>query len=791
MGLGGVGFVCAQKAREMTNILNRKSQLAVEYAYQTRDQSRQTWVFWIHASNATRFEQGYRDIANCVKIAGRQNPNTNIFRLVHDWLLISKTRWLLILDNVDDANFLFNTPIREQGVADCSSTVQSLRDCLPQSENGSILITTRSKEAALKLVEQRDIIIVEPMNKVDAMALFQNKLGAQEASDDDIAELAASLEFMPLAMVQAAAYISQRAPLCSVRQYLEKFHKSDHEKTSLLDNEAGQLRRDREAKNSIILTWHITFDHIRQTKPSAADLLSLMSFFDRQGIPHCLVRHYPEVKDRDAAEPSRRHQNLSRESRMIPRRKRHSISQTPEVRARKDDSQFDDDLLTLRNYCLISIGKDKQAFEMHALVQLATKKWLEAYGQLKIWRQQSIRNLNAAFPTGEYENWTVCRDLFPHVKLSATERPEEQESLKDWASILYKAAWYAWRVGYVHDAEVMSVNSMETRASLFGQEHENTVNSTEIASYAYDLGGQRDRALELKLQVINMRKRVLRDEHPDTLNSMSNLAFTYINQGRWKEAEGLEARVLNIRKRVLGDEHPDTLGSISNLALIYTNQGRWKEAEELEVQVVNIRKRVLGDEHPDTLAGMSNLASTYINQGRWKEAEELEVRVISIRKRVLGDEHPDTLGSMSNLALTYMNQGWWKEAEELEVQVINIQKRVLGDEHPETLISMSNLASAYSNQGRWKEAEELGVQVINIKKRVLGDEHPDTLGSMSNLAAMYTKQGRWKEAEELGAQVINIQKRVLGDEHPATTGSMNNLAVMYRNQGRWKEAEEL
>jgi hypothetical protein len=59
----------------------------------------------------------------------------------------------------------------------------------------------------LELVKQRDIIAVEPMGRVDALALFKNKLGRHDNSDDT-AELAATLEFMPLAIVQAAAYIS-------------------------------------------------------------------------------------------------------------------------------------------------------------------------------------------------------------------------------------------------------------------------------------------------------------------------------------------------------------------------------------------------------------------------------------------------------------------------------------------------------------------------------------------------------------------------------------------------------
>ena len=91
------------------------------------------------------------------------------------------------------------------------------------------------------------------MGKADVLALFKNKLGRHEDSNDT-AELAAILEFMPLTIIQAAAYISQREPRYSVRQYLQDFQKSDREKISPLDNEAGYLRRDKEAKNSIIIT---------------------------------------------------------------------------------------------------------------------------------------------------------------------------------------------------------------------------------------------------------------------------------------------------------------------------------------------------------------------------------------------------------------------------------------------------------------------------------------------------------------------------------------------------------
>ena len=587
----------------------------------------------MHASNAARFEQSYRDIADHLKISGRRNPRANIFKLVHDWLCDEKKgKWILVLDNVDDASFLLiaqSTGKKYQ--RNDGDSRGPLLAYLPQSQNGSILVTTRARAAALKLVEESDIIAVLPMEELHALALLEKKLGVQGTSDGT-SELVAALEFMPLAIVQAAAYITQRVPRCSVPQYLLEFQKSDREKTSLLHNEAGQLRRDREAKNSIIVTWQISFDHICRTKPSAADLLSFMSFFDRQGIPEALVRNrvrvggysqHPHRKESRAIEHLRRLFDRNRNSRR--NREGHD-------RHSKHEDGFEDDLLTLRDYSFVSVAEDQVTFEMHALVQLAMRKWLGANGQLQRWRQQYIKTLYLEFPTGEHENWGKCQALFPHVKSALKQQPEGKSSLCDWASLLYKAAWYAWRKGSVTDAETMAIKSMQVRGKVLGQKHRETLESMAMVGLAYGLKGRWKEAEELEVQVMETRKRVLGEEHPDTLTSMANLVSTYMNQGRWKEAEELEVQVIETRKKVLGEEHPDTLTSMANLASTYRNQGRWKEAEELEVQVIERFRRVLGEEHPDMLVSMASLASTYMNQGRWKEAEELGVQVIETRK---------------------------------------------------------------------------------------------------------------------------------------------------------------
>jgi hypothetical protein len=227
-----------------------------------------------------------REIADQVKARGRKDPQADVFKLVYDWLRDAKNgRWLLVLDNADDAAVLSSTDdvgkLSNDSDNASSALQQHLSRYLPSSRHGSVLVTSRTKRAAMQVIEDSDVIPIEPMHDAAAHALLRKKLGDTAEEDDSIAELATTLDHMPLALVQAAAYIRERALGCSVRQYLEEYRQNDSRKTSLLNREAGHLRRDRAASNAVLITWQISFEHIRHTRQSAADLLSLMSFFDR------------------------------------------------------------------------------------------------------------------------------------------------------------------------------------------------------------------------------------------------------------------------------------------------------------------------------------------------------------------------------------------------------------------------------------------------------------------------------------------------------------------------------
>ncbi|KAJ5213388.1 hypothetical protein N7449_000557 [Penicillium cf. viridicatum] len=671
VGLGGVG----------------KTQLAIEYCYQVLSQSPVTWIFWVHASNMVRFEEGFRAIADRVKIPGRQDPQANIFKLVEDWLRDKKRgKWLLIIDNFDDDGFLCKPPTTGTRSQFNLNMTKPLLEYLPRNTNGSIIFTSRSREIAAKMVDDKNLIEIKPMEMFEALELLQRKL-EQLGGDQESRKLVKALEFMPLAIIQAARYIQNRS--YSVSQYLEDFQESDREAIRLLKKEAGHVHRDWEANNSIMVTWQISFDYIRQTEPSAAELLSLMSFFDRQGIPEILIRPQPNVK-------------------CISRSNPRNDSSEGETSESDTGATFKDDIETLEDYSFISSSNDG-LFTIHRLVQLSTRTWLRSHGKIHHWREKCISNLFREFPTGLYKDWAKCQFLIPHLRSVMSQRPKSPESLRQWATLLLKGAWYASQRGDIADVREMASKSRIERLALSGEEHEEFLDSTDMLATAYSLEGLWKEAEKLFLQVLETRKTKLGHDHPNTLRSMANLAVAYRNQGRWGEAKQIQLQVVETSKAKLGDDHSDTLRSMGNLAVTYRSQGQWKEATQLHTQVMKTYKTKLGDDHPDTLRSMANLASIHWSQGQAEEAEQLDIYVVEKSKTKLGDDHPDTLRCMGNLASTYSDQGRWEEAERLQIQVIKIRKTKLGEHHPDTLMGIANLASTYLDQGRWEEAEKLQI----------------------------------------------------------------------------------
>jgi hypothetical protein len=128
-GLGGMG----------------KTQLAITYA--RRYKEKYTAIFWLNANDENSLKLSFRDVAQQVL---RYHPSTSVLSsvdqdkdldqvvsVVKGWLdFPQNARWLMIYDNFDNPK----TP----GNPDDSAV--DIRQFLPRSDHGSIIITTRSSQ---------------------------------------------------------------------------------------------------------------------------------------------------------------------------------------------------------------------------------------------------------------------------------------------------------------------------------------------------------------------------------------------------------------------------------------------------------------------------------------------------------------------------------------------------------------------------------------------------------------------------------------------------------------------
>jgi uncharacterized protein (UPF0371 family) len=120
------------------------------------------------------------------------------------------------------------------------------------------LVTTRNKQAAVKLTRNHGLIEVEKMTPTEASQLAINKLEDDGLDRNQVALLTSRLENLLLALAQAATFM--REYTMSVEEYLQQLTRSDAHLTELLSQSFEEIGRDSEIPNAVISTWIISFE---------------------------------------------------------------------------------------------------------------------------------------------------------------------------------------------------------------------------------------------------------------------------------------------------------------------------------------------------------------------------------------------------------------------------------------------------------------------------------------------------------------------------------------------------
>lgn len=735
-----------------------KTQIALAFVYWLQDAHPEVPVFWVHASSAERFHQSYAYIAQELEIPGRDDPELDVKLLVKSWLETRlESRWVMVIDNADDAE-LFTWQETELDASGGTSEIeQTLGRFIPDYRHGSILITSRNKQAVVALAQGKPIIEVKEMTDPESNQLIRRIMGDDKISLEESSQLSLRLEHLPLALAQATSFIKGNG--ISIDDYVKLLDESDSDLVDLLSKPFETVGRDSETPRAVTATWIISFELIKRRNSLAAQFLSFLSLFDHKAIPRDFINYYyhTQASSKDAEGST-------------------AVALT-------------EALGKLFAFSFISKQKSN-SLDIHRLVRLVTQKWLATQGEVAKFGKYALNTIEKFFPHGTFETRDICLQYLPHVHaVLDNEWAKSSDALYVRSTILYRMVGYFNCQGRWKEAEQHQLEAIRIQEKLLKDEDPEILIAKSNLATIYIHLGRWKKAEEILVPVLETQKKKVGEAHPDTLLMTSDLAVILWKQGRFTEAEKQETQAVEIATKALPETSSQLLTLKSHLASTYLSLGRWEIARDLFTDV--LEKTELIEDHPDVLVDIANLASVLRDQGEFQEAEKLATRVLETSSRVLGENHPDTFAAKAGLAAIFSKQGRYQEAGDLQQSVLSARKLDLGEEHPETLDIMAALAVTFSEQGRWGDAEALEVEAVRIGTRVLSEDHPELITYMGNLATTYHRQGRLEDAIQLSNQVLKAQIDQLGEKHPDVLNTIGNVAELSMDAGDLTEALKL
>jgi tetratricopeptide (TPR) repeat protein len=353
---------------------------------------------------------------------------------------------LLVIDNADDTDVLF-------GTGAVGSGKNQLVDYIPTSRKGSVLFTTRTRAAAIRLAES-NVIALGGMDQNEAAEVLRTRLlpeyHHQLEERHTVEEFLRMLSFLALAIVQAVAYINTNE--ITLADYITLYRKSERDTMELLSESFEDLGRYRNMKNTIATTWFVSFEEIRRQNELAADYLSFMACIANNDIPALLLQ------TEDTHEAQVEALNVLKAYTFVTERQLQ-----PGLR---------------------SGGPQTKIYDVHPLVHLAMRNWLRAHDTWETWRARVTLKLLTLIPEGHTDTrhvWTAYLPHAIHVATSSSDHPSE-ESIR----LLVRIGQCQRTLGQYDAAELSCRRAVEQREAISGKEHADSLVIGQLASALYD-----------------------------------------------------------------------------------------------------------------------------------------------------------------------------------------------------------------------------------------------------------------------------------------------------------------
>ncbi|KAI9723866.1 MAG: Golgi transport complex subunit 3 [Chrysothrix sp. TS-e1954] len=585
-----------------------KTSVVVELLHRLRVADRDKDILWLSAVSAATFDQSCRNVAaRCgLDAAGKTSMELRVM-IKHSLESIQDRRWVLVIDNVDDAD------LHEEDASEEAKTSSTLLQYMPSGPTGTVLITSRCKKVAAGLVGTESIMLPE-MSLEDCTAIFEQHVGRLTTEDRrPVEDLMKALELLPLAVVQAASYISMNS--INATEYLDLYAKSDDSIITFLDEDFHDPTRPSTAANAVAKTLLISITKIEKDDELAAEYLHYLCCLAEGGVPAALL-----------AQPS-------------------------SAKARTDA------LGTLKAYSFVTIGND--TINMHRLVRLVMRKCLVSrstmaesmlraverlskvktstahHGQISAHFAHVLdaKELPAPRNTTDVEHLLRLLDRGTRIDFNAND--SEKTSWRRWSrrALDLAESWYsanseeALKCMWTYVGLLMREPFMPTASTRQVAQHRKEVNDTylEMIKRSKQIFGDSDKftlAFKLDLLSFKSKENLTASSDPDEVEMEMRSGIQQL-----KEAIGITGATTHA-KSFEGLRQPTNSSLRSGYrclaALVGRRNGRIDDVVEILQEGISLQQQLLGDTLSDNLEVLTelerDLAFALVDAGKFDQA---------------------------------------------------------------------------------------------------------------------------------------------------------------------------
>ncbi|KAF8249136.1 hypothetical protein K440DRAFT_641496 [Wilcoxina mikolae CBS 423.85] len=378
-GLGGTGYVSAfppEVIRSLTQ--GSKTQITLDYAYGQFDGK--CHIFWVYGKSHETFSQDYQKISTGLKLPKTSNKEDEILLGVKHWLESDESgEWLLILDNADN-------PLDFEGNS------RGVSRYLPQGSKGTLIVTTRSKKVANRLgCTTIDVAKMKPEEAEDLfMRLHKGSTGIETTDTNTVHELLLALDYLPLAIAAATAYMKETGTLLA--EYLDILNSTRENLVGLLKKGFYDIRKglEEDVTESVLSTFFITFERIEKLCPLAANFIKLIAFLDQRAVPELFLTE----SGLDGAK-----------DRLLFNQARGYLFEFSLISRDTNRETYD-----------IHRDTNRETYDIHRLVHLAMETYaLQNSDKAISWKGRALDIVSRLFPPREYKELATCTAYLPHV----------------------------------------------------------------------------------------------------------------------------------------------------------------------------------------------------------------------------------------------------------------------------------------------------------------------------------------------------------------------------------------